>query len=179
MAFVARRIGPPSGRAGVSRDDTRRERMTDLALAVRQPWAWAIIHAGKDVENRSPTAVRYMTHRGRVAIQASKGMTQDEYRSATEFMARFGVVCPPAAALVRGAVIGTVEVYGLAKESASPWWMGPRGLLLRNPTALLRPIPSGGSLGFYRWKPSGGEAEKPLAWMLPGDRRVQPSLPLL
>ncbi len=24
-----------------------------LALSIRQPWAWAVIHAGKDVENRS------------------------------------------------------------------------------------------------------------------------------
>lgn len=27
--------------------------LPELALSVRQPWAWAIIHAGKDIENRS------------------------------------------------------------------------------------------------------------------------------
>ena len=26
--------------------------MTMLAVSIRQPWAWAVIHAGKDVENR-------------------------------------------------------------------------------------------------------------------------------
>lgn len=28
-----------------------------LALSVRQPWPWAILHAGKDIENRSWQAV--------------------------------------------------------------------------------------------------------------------------
>ena len=27
------------------------------ALSVRQPWAWAIIHGGKDIENRVTRAV--------------------------------------------------------------------------------------------------------------------------
>ena len=28
-------------------------------LSIRQPWAWAIIHAGKDIENRCwPTSYR-------------------------------------------------------------------------------------------------------------------------
>lgn len=30
-----------------------------LALSVRQPWAWAIIHAGKDIENRTWQAVNH------------------------------------------------------------------------------------------------------------------------
>jgi len=43
-------------------------------LTVRQPWAWAIIHGGKDVENR----VRNLAgdYRGPVAIQA--GLVFDE-----------------------------------------------------------------------------------------------------
>ena len=28
-----------------------------VALSVRQPWAWAIIHGGKDVENRTKYAI--------------------------------------------------------------------------------------------------------------------------
>lgn len=31
----------------------------DFALSVRQPWAWAIIFAGKDIENRSWQAVNH------------------------------------------------------------------------------------------------------------------------
>ena len=41
-------------------------------LTVRQPWAWAIIHGGKDVENR----VRNIAgdYRGPVAIHVAKGL---------------------------------------------------------------------------------------------------------
>ena len=38
------------------------------ALTVRQPWAWAIVHGGKDVENRTRSLGPY---RGPVAIHAS------------------------------------------------------------------------------------------------------------
>ena len=37
-------------------------------LSVRQPWAWAIIHGGKDVENRNWDT----KFRGRLAIHAGK-----------------------------------------------------------------------------------------------------------
>jgi len=160
-----------AGKLGAIRimNTKRREMMADLpelALAVRQPWAWAIIHAGKNIENRSPVATRYMKHRGRIAIAASKNMTQEEYRSAAAFMARFGVIAPAAADLVRGAIIGSVEVVDVVSKSMSHWWMGPRGLILRDPLAC-EPVPSAGALGFYAWKPSGGQVEQPLAWMLP------------
>lgn len=145
--------------------------MPRLALAVRQPWAWAIIHAGKDIENRSPMAVRYMSHRGPIAIIASKGMSQDEYRCAREFMAGFGVECPEPAALIRGAIIGTVVVKDVARESSSPWWMGPRGLVLEH-AAPCDPIPCVGQLGFFEWKPSGGEVYAPFPWMLPKSRKI-------
>lgn len=143
--------------------------MTDfpeLALAVRQPWAWAIIHAGKDIENRGPMAVRYMKQRGRIAIAASKGMTQAEYWYAAEFMARFGVIVPPAADIVRGAIIGSVDVVDVVSKSMSRWWMGPRGLILRDPVAC-DPVPSSGALGFYKWQSSGAQVEAALPWMLP------------
>ncbi|MET7669386.1 hypothetical protein [Micromonospora luteifusca] len=43
--------------------------MTDLrAITVKQPWAWAIAHGGKNIENRS----RDITYRGRLAIHADK-----------------------------------------------------------------------------------------------------------
>lgn len=39
------------------------------ALSIRQPWAWAILHAGKDVENRSWST----PFRGEFLIHAAKG----------------------------------------------------------------------------------------------------------
>lgn len=45
-------------------------------LTVRQPWAWAIIHGGKDVENR----IRNLAgdYRGPVAIHAGLATFEDE-----------------------------------------------------------------------------------------------------
>ncbi len=51
------------------------------ALSIRQPWAWLILHGGKDIENRD-WATRF---RGRVLIHASKGMTRDEWGDAWGF----------------------------------------------------------------------------------------------
>lgn len=49
--------------------------MTELRiLTVRQPWAWAIIHAGKDVENRTRNIAG--DYRGPVAIHA--GLQDDD-----------------------------------------------------------------------------------------------------
>ncbi|MCC7374294.1 MAG: hypothetical protein IT581_06545 [Verrucomicrobiales bacterium] len=45
-----------------------------LAISVRQPSAWMIIHAGKDIENRTWRT----KFRGRVLVHAAKGMTDDE-----------------------------------------------------------------------------------------------------
>ena len=137
------------------------------ALSVRQPWAWAIIHAGKDVENRSAGALRHMNFRciHRLAIHASKGMTQDEYEHARAIMRSIGVDCPLAADLLRGGVIGTAAVVGLVKSSGSQWFFGPRGIELKNPEPL--PFEAGpGALGLFDWIPKeGAAAEMPALWM--------------
>lgn len=109
--------------------------LPDIALSVRQPWAWAIIHADplKDIENRSSAAVGKgsMVAGRRIAIHAAKGMTQDEYLQAASFMVTLGVVCPPARELLRGGIIGSVRVTDIVRASESPWFFGPRGLVLK------------------------------------------------
>jgi len=122
-----------------------------LALSVRQPWAWAIIHAGKDIENRSWQAVNPgLRQRGRIAIHASKGMTRDDYEDASDTIRSNGHVCPPAHKLERGGIIGSVEVVDVVSESESPWFCGPRGLVLRNPQPC-EFIPACGQLGYFEW----------------------------
>lgn len=139
-----------------------------LALAVRQPWAWALIHAGKDVENRS--WVRWKKDwkwRGRVAILASAGMKRDEYLDAQAFMRSLDVDCPSPDALVRGAVIGSVQILSNVWASPSPWFVGPGALVLTEPEPAL-PVPAKGQLGFFEWHPTdGGEFAPPAKWMLP------------
>lgn len=107
-----------------------------VALSVRQPWAHAIIHSGKDIENRT----RCHRHRGLTLIHASAGMTQDEYVMAQQFVTeRIPLVgqLPGFAELERGGIIGAVDLVDCVDDSDSPWWMGPRGYVCANP----RPIP--------------------------------------
>lgn len=152
--------------------------MTDLptlALSVRQPWAWAIIHAGKDIENRSWQAVNHsLRQRGRIAVHAAKGMTREEYDDASGFMRQvIGIECPKPGDLLRGGIIGSVEVVDVVKESGSPWFFGPRGLVLRSP----RPcefIPAHGALGYFKWfRATPDIVPPPARWMLPEVVAVQ------
>lgn len=139
------------------------------ALSVRQPWAWAIIHGGKDVENRSAPALNYMnlSNVDRIAIHAAKGMTREEYEEAEAFMSqRFGLAVPPARELLRGGIIGSVAVTGIVKYSASPWFFGPRGIALKNPEPCGF-IPPVGALGLFEWRETNPSVVPPTPrWML-------------
>lgn len=141
-----------------------------LALSVRQPWAWAIVYAGKDIENRSWQAVNHgLAQRGRIAVHAAKGLTRDEYVDAYEFMRGIGVTCPPAGALLRGGIIGTVDVIDVVSQSDSKWFFGPRGLVLAN-AAPCEFVPAVGALGYFKWTPAGAFiVPQPARWMLPAD----------
>lgn len=152
--------------------------LPDLALSVRQPWAWAIIWGGKDIENRSWQAVNHgLRQRGRIAIHAAKGMTRDEYEDAKDTMAHLGVhsVVPPLAHLLdRGCIIGTVEVVDVVNDHASPWFFGPRGLVLRDPKPVKEVIPAIGALGYFKWQPASTDIRpEPARWMLPEHERPE------
>lgn len=75
-------------------------RLPPLALSVRQPSAWAIMHAGKDIENRTKGSIRAgrMTV-GPICIHAAAGLTESEYRYIAWRMQQIGVTCPPACQL--------------------------------------------------------------------------------
>ncbi len=60
------------------------------ALSIRQPWAWAILHAGKRIENRDWRAAP--SYRGPLLIHASKGCTGLEYQDAAGSMVDAGLV---------------------------------------------------------------------------------------
>lgn len=140
-----------------------------LALSVRQPWAWAIIHGGKTIENRSLGSIRAgrMTT-GEVCIHAATGMKEDEYRYAHWRLARHGVPCPRPDDLIRGGITGTVEVTSIITESDSEWFGGEAGLKLANPQAI-EPIPATGALGYFEW--SRADAFAPVKpWMARFDR---------
>lgn len=141
-----------------------RDTLPDIALSVRQPSAWAIIHGGKDVENRSLGSIRAGRMKpGRIAIHAAIGMKQAEYDYLVWRWARDGITVPRPDALPRRAIIGTVEVIDLITESDSPWFGGEAGLMLRHPVPCV-PIPASGELGYFRWE-AGGALADPLPWM--------------
>lgn len=114
------------------------------ALSIKQPWAWLIIHGGKDIENRT----WHTSFRGRFYVHASKSMTRRDYQFAAEYAAKIGVQVPPADQLLRGGIIGSVNLVDSTSHHTSPWYMGEKALVLEDP----KPLPFyqvKGQLGFF------------------------------
>ena len=116
------------------------------ALSIRQPWANLILKAGKDIENRNwPTRFR-----GRILIHAAKGCTRAELEDALDFAedscgTRYTVDLKT---IHRGGIVGSVEIVDCVQSSASRWFVGDYGFVLRNPEILpFRPM--NGQLGFF------------------------------
>lgn len=114
------------------------------ALSIRQPWAWLIIHGGKDIENRS----WHTKHRGRFLVHASQGMTKLDYNAASWYAKQRGVEVPPFADLQRGGIVGSVFLADSRDSSTSPWYMGEKAFLLVAP-APLPFVPLKGRLNFF------------------------------
>lgn len=121
---------------------------TLLAISVRQPMAWAIIHAGKDIENRSQDGT-FRRHRGPVAIHASGHTPIGEFESYEDTINRISHRAVPRAELAYGCIIGLVDLVDIVTDSPSPWFFGPFGLVLANPRPLLQPIMARGQLGLW------------------------------
>jgi len=157
-----------------------RDMLPAKALSIRQPWAWAILHAGKDVENRSWQAVnRGLSVRGRIAIHASSGLGKSEYLTTASWMEGIGVKCPPAADLLRGGIVGSVEIVDVVKDWDSHWFFGPRGLVLKDPEPC-EFVPVKGCLGFFNWRDHLTEdILEPAKWMLSNTPKPEPQGSLL
>jgi hypothetical protein len=109
------------------------------ALSVQQPWAWAIVHGGKDIENRT-----WKTHqRGIVAMHASGKVPRNAKLPRRSKM-------PQSDELLCGAILGVVEIMDVVSSHRSKWFEGPWGFVLANPRPLARPIPCKGKLGLWK-----------------------------
>ena len=97
------------------------------AITVRQPWAWAILHAGKNIENRT----RRMAAPGFYFLHAGKAMSADEYDTAAPFIESHSTTPVPQAdnteRLRRGGIIGIFQITGWTDSSFSPWFFGIKG----------------------------------------------------
>ena len=130
------------------------------ALTVKNPWAWAIIHGGKDVENRS----RPTKYRGHIFIHAGKGWSYEGQEFLQQKRTPFGFQAFPLDEWQRpeliGKVIGSVEVTDchhsedcgkFSKTGAcSEWAMKDHyHWVLENPEPLALPFPMQGKLGLW------------------------------
>lgn len=108
------------------------------ALSVQQPYADKIIFDGKDIENR----MKRTNFRGTVAIHASLKLHSNAKLSnkVVEEM-------------VRGAIIGVVDVVDCVEKHKSRWFGGPYGYVLKNPRPLKEPIPCKGRVGLWEVPP--------------------------
>lgn len=128
--------------------------MTEMRiLTVRQPWAWAIIHGGKDVENRVRNIAG--SYRGPIAIHAALSQgTKWEFAAAWADVESLSGQRWPADQNVLGAIIGLVDLVDVAVPpvfSTSRWAEeGAHHLVLKNPRPLTEPIPFKGALGLRR-----------------------------
>lgn len=103
-----------------------------MCISVRQPWAWAILHAGKRIENRAmPDPWRSRVGQ-RIYIHASKGCTREEHDDASEFieslrlrhlvrrtmraLAGRDVATPPLVQMPRGAIVGTAYLSAVVNR---------------------------------------------------------------
>jgi len=118
------------------------------ALSIRAPWAWAIIHGGKNIENRS-----WQTHhRGPLLIHAGKAFSKTEFDEVAGYLREDGIEPPKLADLLRGGIVGQVEVAGIVTKHKSPWFGGPYGWVLKKPQPLPF-IPYRGQQGLFRVDP--------------------------
>jgi hypothetical protein len=116
----------------------------DIALSIRQPWAWLIVNGFKDVENRDWKT----DFRGRFLVHAAYKFDYDGYAYVKK---NFKVKLPEINEFQRGGIIGSVEIHDCVTESDSQWFEGKYGFLLRKP----RPMPFvelKGKLKFFKVK---------------------------
>jgi hypothetical protein len=109
------------------------------ALSIRQPWAHAILHLGKDVENRT-----WPPHwAGLLLVHASKTVDVD----AVQYLIECGYDLPDP--LVTGALVGTVRLIECGPSES--WWAEASQWhwQLTDPHPFLAPIPWRGTLRLF------------------------------
>jgi len=135
------------------------------ALSLWAPWAWAILHAGKDVENRTRAFPRSFV--GEFWLHASlwpgtrKPLTRGKQEDLIEqFQTTIAMSGKPRDAFpplklgeldaMRGKILGRVTLTGYVVDSGSPWFVpGSLGLTLAEPKALRQPVPAIGAQGWW------------------------------
>jgi hypothetical protein len=123
------------------------------AISVRQPWAWAIVHGGKTVENRGRREPWHTAIGEVLGIHAALQADQDDVWTVS------GLLAPPLTiadfADVRGALIGTARLTGVHHAAqcllaCSPWAQPDQWhLTLADRRPLPEPLALPGKLGLW------------------------------
>ncbi len=138
-----------------------RYQFSGKAISIVEPWAAAVVFAGKDIENR-PKRLRY---RGPVAIHASKRWWPesldkkirsgaDGERTRLEDLIRLGRrrygLDPFDPTETRGHIIGLGMLVDCVERSKSPWFEAGTnyGWVLAG-VIPIKPIPRNGALGLW------------------------------
>ena len=135
------------------------------AISIRQPWAYAILHLGKRVENRDWRGPP--SYRGPLLIHAAAGCTREEYELAAHWMRSKGLASwprwsdkgpprlPPLAELDRGGFVARARlsyvinpIDARPSDVSNPWYAGALGLVLDD-IEPLRFHPYKGALGLF------------------------------
>ena len=142
------------------------------ALTLRHPWAFAITHLGKDVENRIWRPPEHLLGQ-RIAIHGGvipKGQglveceTDVEYildeiitmdyqgcsKDRRDWLWRQGFAHGLTLdAWITPGIVATVRLTGVVRESESPWFAGPVGWVFDELRVLSEPIPHRGAQGLW------------------------------
>lgn len=146
------------------------------ALTLWQPWATAIAHLGKDVENRTWSPPRALLGKP-LAIHAGQRVDKDSLAELLDQM-RLGMIpnrpdLLSADRMPKGHVVALAKVSGwlcshellpmldpdrkihqvgeatAAKVWTGPWWVGPVGWVFGRVLALPEPVPCKGAQGLW------------------------------
>ena len=108
--------------------------MSMPAISILQPWAWLILHAGKDIENRT----WHTKFRGRILVHAGKTLPKRDYAEDREYYAESDppILLPAYDDMPRGGIVGAVDIVDCVREHPSRWKMPDTwGFILANPKA--------------------------------------------
>ena len=133
-----------------------KEKLPIYALTVRQPWAWAIIHAGKDFENRDWPKHPARRFSGRVCIHAGLSMLKEEYEAARAFIEWFGIEVPEASDLKFGTILGVADLGAYSTTVESKWRIeNSPGFPIISASAVDFPFRVQGGQGIFKWQSTG------------------------
>lgn len=133
------------------RYDARMTTAPARAITLRPPWAWAVVRAGKRIENRSwPTS-----YRGSIYIHAGCArITSQERASLAQRLQTLGMQYPDESEMARSAIVAVAILVGcvrLAPDQLGAWAVADSWhWLLEDVHPLEQPIAMPGRLGLWR-----------------------------